>query len=119
MVENEVVFRQYNERIQQGFDEIKKIAEEDGQNYMVQSDDDVLFFYCECSDENCKLRIQIRPSRYNEIHRVRDQFIVRKGHQVEQIEEIISKQQNFYVVKKRLPLPPTASKLQPTDIHNV
>jgi hypothetical protein len=64
MAENEVVFRKYNERVQQGFDAVKKVAKEAGQEHFVVEVDAPLYFYCECSDENCHERIRLTTERY-------------------------------------------------------
>ena len=85
MAENEVIFREHNESIQKAFDEVKRIAAEDGQVPQFEPDDTPLHFYCECSDENCKQRVSLQPSRYNEIHKKRNMFVIICGHEVKGI----------------------------------
>lgn len=119
MVENEVVFRRYNESVQERFDELEKIAKEDGQESIISRDDLPLQFYCECSDENCRKRVQIRPSRYNEIHIQRDRFVVVPGHETLTIEMIVGKEADFYIVEKFTTPPENVEKLQKTDVQNV
>lgn len=119
MAENEVIFRRRNEEIKRGFDKIKKIATEDDQAHLVVDDDMPLHFYCECSDEKCRERVVLRPSRYNAIHKNRRLFVAKKGHEVVAIERVVKVTDEYIVVEKRLPVPePTTDTLHPTDIHN-
>ena len=103
LAENEAVFREYNERIIKGFDELKKLAEEDGQQSFlaqVAQDDRPLYFYCECSDENCIKRVLMKPSDYDKIHKDRDTFVMVPGHETSDIERIVKKADSYYVVEK-------------------
>jgi hypothetical protein len=121
--ENEVIFRRHNENIQKGFDEIKQYAEEDNQKHLIPDNDGIaLHFYCECSDENCRLRIPLRTSEYNEIHKNRRQFVIVPGHETSRIEKIVSQEEDYYIVEKSLV--PHVSKvsfkaLNTTDTNNV
>jgi hypothetical protein len=118
MAENEVVFRQYNERVRQNFDEIVKEAKQSGQEYLIPEDDTPLHFYCECSDENCRNRIQMKPSLYNEIHQNRSRFIILNGHETNKIEQIVKKEDGYSVVEKYVKPPETARSLSPTGINH-
>lgn len=119
MVENEVFFRSYNEKIQKGLDELEKMAKEDNQEFFVNKDDCPLEFFCECSDENCRKRIRIQPSRYNEIHKKRDHFVIVIGHEVQSIEAVISNEEGFCIVKKTVHPPEKSEKLNKTNVNNV
>jgi hypothetical protein len=118
MVENEIVFRQINEAVQQGFDEVKRIAREDGQHHNLDESDIPLQFYCECSDENCRQRISVRPSRYNAIHANRAKFVILPHHQADTIEHVIDREDGYWVVEKMSPLPETVTGLHTTPIDN-
>ncbi len=118
MAENEVVFRNYNEGIQKGFDEAKKYAKEDGQEDLISEEDLPLLFYCECSDENCTIRVSLKLSRYSEIHKARDRFVIASGHETLAIERIISKEADFYIVEKFTVPPEGVTELKPTDLDN-
>src|SRR5690242_16540044 len=98
MTENEAVFRKHNETIQKGFDELRRLGEEDDQQYMAIPDDSPLQFYCECSDENCKQRVELKPSRYEEIHKIRNHFVLLPGHDVGSVETIVDKFNDYIVV---------------------
>jgi hypothetical protein len=118
MAENEVVFRTYNERVKQNFDEIIKVAKESNQDYLVKTDDTALHFYCECSDENCRQRILLKPSEYNRIHKNRRRFVLVYGHETSVIENIIRREDNYCVVEKHIKPPETSRTLNPTGVNN-
>jgi hypothetical protein len=116
--ENEVFFRSRNERIQKNFDDIKEIAEEDGQLLTLNEIDTPLHFYCECADENCDKRVVIKHDKYNNIHEVRDNFIVIPGHEVTAIEKVIIREKKYYVVQKFIDHPEEVESLNKTEIDN-
>ena len=118
MAENEVVFREYNERVGKSFDELKRMAKEANQESFIRDDDTPLHFYCECSDENCRERIEMAPSRYKQIHKKRDRFVVIVGHEVKDIEHILEKQDGYSIVEKLIPIPKTVSTLKKTSVDN-
>src|SRR4051812_2789681 len=89
--ENEVVLRQQNEKIQKQLDEVNAMAAEDGVKGIDFDSSLPIHFFCECSDENCRERIKITLNDYNEIHTVREHFIVLPGHEVPKIEDVTSK----------------------------
>jgi hypothetical protein len=118
LVENEVVFRQHNERVRSNFDEIKRLAQEAGQEYLIPNDDSPLHFYCECSDENCKKRILMKPSVYHRIHKNRKQFVLVCGHETKLIEQVVRTEDKYCIVEKFNKPPETARKLAPTGVDN-
>jgi hypothetical protein len=118
MMENEVVFRQRNEKVKQTFDEIVEQAKESNQEYLIHTDDTALHFYCECSDENCRRRIQIQPSLYHRIHKNRRCFVLIPGHETNLIERIISNTDTYNIVEKFNTPSESARILSPTNIDN-
>jgi len=119
LAENEVFFRQYNETIQKGFDHLTKIAEREGEEPYAYDSETPLYFYCECSDEDCRERVFISLSAYNDIHKDRDSFIVVPGHEVAEIEHVVVRKPEYHVVRKFIPTPRDAEKVNPTDVDNV
>src|ERR1044072_3709931 len=81
MVENEVIFRQANQKVQDGLARLEKMAIEHGQSEMVEKYDVPLHFYCECANENCRERIIMTSDKYKELHQNKSQFIVLPGHE--------------------------------------
>ena len=120
--ENEVIFKRHNQRIQKGFNEIKRLAAEDDQAHLIPKNDNLpLRFYCECSDENCRQRILLKPSEYNKLHKRRNRFVILPGHETSRIEKVVQKADKYYIVEKSLV--PSVSKidfnaLNATDTNN-
>lgn len=119
LAENEVVFREYNEKIQRSMDELNQIAKDSGQDEFVDTDDDTLHFYCECSDENCTKRVTLSSSTYDSIHKERDCFVIVCGHEVPKIEDVIVRKPDYCVVRKKVTPPEYVEKLHTTDVNNV
>lgn len=118
MAENEVYFRQQNESVQEGFKSLIKLANEIGQEDLIQETDTPLHFYCECSDENCRERIVIKPSEYTKIHANRNQFVIVPNHEVTNIEKVVAETPEYFVVQKFLDLPEDVDSLNLTPIVN-
>ncbi len=118
-IENEVVFRQTNEQIQKDLDVLTALAEEEGDTSLPDTDDMELYFYCECSDENCQERIGIKLSLYNDFHNNRKHFLICPDHESLAIERITLRDSNYTVVEKFVTPPETATQLKHTNIVNV
>jgi hypothetical protein len=112
-IENEMIFRRANEKVGTDLDEIDANHVKDGNPQLVRSDDILLRFKCECSDENCDARIPMRLSMYRQIHHNRDSFIVKLKHQVQAIEKVIFTGDDYSIVRKN------NSTAEPGDILNV
>jgi hypothetical protein len=118
LAENQVVFRDYNERAQKGFDALNKIAREEGEQPYSYDAHTPLHFYCECSDDNCKKRILLTLDAYNKAHARRDTFSVACGHEIPALEEVIDRQPAYCIVQKYKQPPESAETLNPTNLHN-
>src|SRR5687767_9088408 len=90
-IENELIFRRLDEKVGTGLDALDAMYKEDGDLDLIRNEDLLLMFKCECSDENCNVRIPLRLSKYTEIHKNRDTFIVKTDHQVDPIEKVLTK----------------------------
>jgi UDP-2,3-diacylglucosamine pyrophosphatase LpxH len=114
--ENEVVFRQANERVIKNITTVKDIAKEDGQQEFADGMEDIpLLFYCECSNENCRERISFTPKEYVKQHRSRSQFILISGHHIAKIERIIKDCGTYIVVEKFMTPPENVKQLHTTQ----
>ena len=100
LVENEVDSRQRNEDVQAGFEAIKQIAAEDGQEHLIQHDDQPLHFYCECAKDTCQERIVIEPSLYERIHKRRNRFILLPEHLEPKVDKVVDKHSHYWIVEK-------------------
>lgn len=117
-IENEMIFRRINEKIGTDLDTLDDMHIKDGNHHLVSDDDLLLKFKCECSDENCEIRIPLRLSKYREIHVDRNMFIVKPNHQVEPIEKVIAEEQEYSIVRKNNSTPEPDDTLRRTTIHN-
>ena len=112
-IENEMIFRRTNELIGDNLDEIDANLIEDGTPELIRSEDYLLHFKCECSDEDCDARIAMKLSVYRSIHDNRNAFIIKLKHQVEAIEKVILTEDKYSVVEKN------KSTAEPTDTLNI
>jgi hypothetical protein len=83
---NEEVFREVNERIEEGAEQHEVTA--------------ALPFHCECGSGGCVETIEIPPSRYEAIVRERYHFVVLPDHVEPRIERIVETESDFVVVEK-------------------
>ena len=117
-IENEMIFRRANEKVGDNLDELDAQHIEEDNVELIRTDDVVLHFLCECSDENCKTRIPIKLSTYQTIHENRDAFIIKLKHQVESIEKIIQTEDGYSVVEKNKSTAEPGEELNKTSIDN-
>lgn len=116
MVENEVVFRKHNRAAQEGLENLKRTAEEEGQAILLDPETVRLHFYCECANEDCKDRIQLEAGRYKHIHKNERTFIVLPDHEVIDIERVVRRTKAYTVVEKRMRPPKHVTALKPTHL---
>jgi hypothetical protein len=118
MVENEMIFRRANEKIGIKLDELDTKYIDDGTPELVRGNDLLLHFLCECSDENCKVRIPMKLSKYQQIHLNRGIFITKPDHQVASIEKVVSKKPKYTIVEKDHYVTEPSNVLNPTTTSN-
>lgn len=111
-IENEMIFRRINEKVGDDLGALDAMHIEDGNLHLINDEDLLLRFKCECSDENCDVRIPIKLSEYQAIHTNRDTFVVLPDHQVDPIEKVIKKMPTYHVVRKN------NSTSEPSDVLN-
>ena len=117
-IENEMIFRRHNEKVGSDLDALDEMHREDGNDHLVWDEDLLLKFMCECSDENCEVRISLQLSEYQKIHVDRDTFIIKTDHQVDPIEVVISKNDGYDVVMKNNSTPEPNDTLKDTSVDN-
>jgi hypothetical protein len=118
-IENELFFRQNNEKIAKGFNELKQIAEAENDKPMASKADEPIAFFCECSDENCRTRVKLKPSEYLSLRKNKKQFILYPGHDIPKLERKIKTRSLFQVVEKYFVPKKNVDKLKPTDVNNI
>lgn len=90
LAENEVIFRDANTNMA-GF------IEESSGGINIKTK---LPFYCECSSKGCKERIKLTPKEYKSCHKNKRRFIAKAGHEIAEIEKIVSEHEGYNVIEK-------------------
>lgn len=117
-IENEMIFRNANEKVGDDLEKLDhELMKDDFPDLMI-TEDIVLDFLCECSDEDCDMRISMKLSIYQKIHKNRKAFIIKPEHQVNGIEELIRTEDDYCVVEKNKTTPEPDTGLNCTQISN-
>ena len=117
-IENEMIFRRMNEKVGDDLGALDALHIADNDIFLIRDAKLTIHFKCECSDENCDVRIPLILEEYQTIHQNRDTFIVMPGHQVDPIETILVKNPKYSVVKKKNSTPEPGKALNDTVIDN-
>ena len=56
---------------------------------------------CECGDEDCTIAIELSVGEYEAVRAVETQFIVVKGHERAEVEDVVDGTENWLTVRKR------------------
>lgn len=88
VAENEVRFRALNERLR-----------ESGAAW--EGREGVLSIVCECGDEDCTLPIRLTPGEYESVRVEETQFVIVAGHVRPEVEDVVSEQEGWVLVRKR------------------
>jgi hypothetical protein len=84
---NEALFREMNERVEERTHETSRSSE--------------LTIVCECADVDCTERITLSIAEYNAARDDGAQFLVAPGHETRDVEEIVTRNERFELVRKR------------------
>ena len=85
--QNEALFRQVNERIED-------------MGAALTPDDVPMEFLCECDDPDCVEKVSATRAEYEAIRAVATQFVVLPGHEDPDIEHVVQQTERFLVVEK-------------------
>jgi hypothetical protein len=86
--QNQMMFRSVNDRI-------KELAEQQS------SSGQELDFACECADDTCVEKIPLSALQFLAIESEENQFIVLRGHELPEVEDVIAERDGFLIVSKR------------------
>ncbi|CAN5653009.1 hypothetical protein BH23PAT2_BH23PAT2_07920 [soil metagenome] len=117
--QNEAVFRNANEEVTKGLHDLEEMANTEGYAELPDKDNLPIHFFCECSDENCRERIVMDLTEYDDLHNNRKLFVIKPKHEVRQIEKVVKKNADHWIVKKNNQPLESANTLQPTKTKNV
>ena len=90
LAKNELLFRDVNERI-------AGVAEPHSR----EDDRHVYEFLCECSNVGCDLRLPLTLSAYEQVRSEPTYFVVAPGHELPEIEYVVSRGPDYQVVRKQ------------------
>ena len=88
VAENEVRFRALNERLED-------------QAGTWQGLEGELSLVCECGDEDCTAGIRLSVPEYEAVRAVETQFVLIRGHERAEVEDVVDGAENWFVVQKR------------------
>lgn len=117
-IENEMIFRRVNETVIQDLLDLDEEHTRNNNLDLLWDQTILLRFQCECSDEECTVRIPLTLKEYQEIHVDRDMFIVKPHHEVDPIEKVIFTHDLYSVVRKNNRTAEPGDKLNKTNIDN-
>jgi len=100
LARNENLFREINERVRQ-------IASEHG------PDAHPYEFYCECSNTDCTLRVELELPEYERVRAIGTRFLVAPGHNLPEIERIVEQAEGWWVIEKEGAAGEFAAELDP------
>jgi hypothetical protein len=89
---NEELMEELNRRIERMLGDIREEDDEER--------DAPIAFLCECSNLDCRERINLEPSRFDRIHQDPEQFILVPGHEMPEVERIVDQFGDHLVVRK-------------------
>ena len=88
VAENEVRFRALNERLRQS-------------GAAWEGRDGVLSLVCECGDQDCTQPITLTPGEYESVRAEETQFAIVPAHVRPEVEDVVSEQAGWVLVRKR------------------
>lgn len=94
LVENEIVFREVNERIKAIDDDLRLGAPD-------FSTDGIGEFFCECGDAGCTVKIAMTTAEYEHVRSNPTHFALAIGHSTPEIERVVSENDRFAVAEKQ------------------
>jgi hypothetical protein len=86
LAQNEVLFREVNERVE-------TLAHEFGPNVPYE-------FFCECANADCTFRLALPLSVYESVRADAQQFIVLPLHYTPEVEDLVVKEDAYWIVRK-------------------
>ena len=87
MAENEALFREVNERVD-------SIAHQLGPGVPYE-------YLCECANADCTFRIALTSGDYEAVRTDPTQFVVLPDHYTPEIEDLVMKEESYWVVRKQ------------------
>ena len=102
MTENETLFREVNERVEE------TAAEFVGANQNSTSE-----YFCECANADCTFRVPLTRAQYASVRSDPRQFVVLPLHYTPEVETLVTKSDGYWLVRKTGEAGEYAEKLDP------
>jgi hypothetical protein len=83
LARNQSLFREVNERIER-----------------IAGDNEGVEFVCECSDPDCVSTVELKVDEYESVRSNSTWFFVKAGHDISEIERVVSENDGYAVVEK-------------------
>jgi hypothetical protein len=100
LARNEARFREINERVERDLEPI------------VDTQDELLPFVCECGRPTCTDAISLSIAEYESVRRDSTLFVVVPGHEIRDVEDVIQRADRYAIVRKH---PETWEIVEQTD----
>jgi hypothetical protein len=88
LARNEARFREINERVERDLEPL------------VDTQDELLPFVCECGRPSCTDAIGLSVAEYEGVRRDATRFAVVSGHEIEDVEDVVARTDRYVVVQK-------------------
>jgi hypothetical protein len=62
---------------------------------------DTAVFVCECGNLGCNATVELSIAEYEEVRSGFERFLVKPGHEIEEIEDVVGRHPSYLVVAKR------------------
>jgi hypothetical protein len=85
MTQNEVLFREVNERVQEKADEFGG---------------GTFHYFCECANPDCTFRVEMTAAQYEGVRADPTQFVVLPLHFTPEVETLVSENEGYWIVHK-------------------
>ena len=67
---------------------------------LIDSQDELLPFVCECGRPRCTGGIGLSVAEYESVRRDSTRFVVIPGHEIEDVEDVVERADRYFVVRK-------------------
>src|SRR4051794_12741032 len=94
---HQAVSRRANELVQTNLRELEMDEVAEGFISAAPNKSLTLHFACECLNEGCHERVEIEFTKYNSLHKDRNQFVVFPGHQTAESESLKTENMKYNV----------------------
>ena len=100
IAENEVRFRDINDRLRSGVEGLIDPAER-------------IDYVCECGDTGCADSLALTAADYESVRGDPRQFAVRPGHEIPDVESVVARHERYVVVRKHRETAPLVTAEDP------